>query len=110
MSDPLKPRIDFATPLNDKPNDVLRPAQTFDAEARNAFLAVAESETAVEEGSAGERAVEAALKPKRSLWRNMVGAGWACLGSASWRRACSGATTPGWRTTGLRWAAGWPGD
>ncbi|MCU7365453.1 TIGR01620 family protein [Pantoea sp. SGAir0180] len=80
MSDPLKPRIDFATPLNDKPNDVLRPAQTFDAEARDAFLAVAESETVVEEESAGERAVEAALKPKRSLWRNMVGAGLGLFG------------------------------
>lgn len=37
MSDPLKPRIDFATPLNDKPNDVLRPAQTFDAEPGTRF-------------------------------------------------------------------------
>ncbi|MGG6135182.1 TIGR01620 family protein [Pantoea allii] len=80
MSDSLKPRIDFARPLDDKPDAVLRPAQTFEADSQAAFLAVQDNEAAVEEESAGERAVEAALKPKRSLWRKMVGAGLALFG------------------------------
>lgn len=80
MSDPLKPRIDFAHPLEDKPESVLRPAQTFEDDAQAAFLAVQDSDATVEEESAGERAVEAALKPKRSPWRKMVGAGLALFG------------------------------
>ncbi|PZD68814.1 TIGR01620 family protein [Pantoea ananatis] len=80
MSDPLKPRIDFAYPLEDKPESVLRPAQTFEDDAQSAFLAVQDCDATVEEESAGERAVEAALKPKRSLWRKMVGAGLALFG------------------------------
>lgn len=80
MSDPLKPRIDFARPLDDKPEAVLRPAHTFAEDAQDAFLAINDHDAAVEEESAGERAVEAALKPKRSLWRKMVGAGLALFG------------------------------
>ena len=75
MSDPLKPRIDFARPLDESSTTPLRPAQTFEAEAQAAFLAVQDEEVAVEEEGAGERAVEAALKPKRSLWRKLVTAG-----------------------------------
>ncbi|KGL52156.1 YcjF family protein [Pantoea ananatis] len=80
MSDPLKPRINFAYPVEDKPESVLRPAQTFEDDAQSAFWAVQDSDATVEEESAGERAVEAALKPKRSLWRKMVGAGLALFG------------------------------
>jgi len=73
--DRLKPRIDFARPLEEAHEQKLRPAQAFDAEAQQAFLAVdAEAVDVVEEG-AGERAVEQALRPKRSLWRKLVGAG-----------------------------------
>jgi putative membrane protein len=80
MTEPLKPRIDFAHPL-DEPSEVpLRPAQSFATEAQAAFLALPDDEVSVEEEGAGERAVEAALKPKRSLWRKLVGAGLALFG------------------------------
>jgi putative membrane protein len=80
MSDPLKPRIDFSRPLDEATEVPLRPAQTFDAQAQAAFLAVQDDEAVVEEEGAGERAVEAALKPKRSLWRKLVMAGVALFG------------------------------
>ncbi|WP_215846742.1 YcjF family protein [Candidatus Pantoea bituminis] len=80
MSDPLKPRIDFARPLDDAREMPLRPAQAFEKDAQAAFLAVKEDDVNVEEEGAGERAVEAALKPKRSIWRKMVGAGIALFG------------------------------
>ncbi|WP_409075678.1 YcjF family protein [Pantoea sp. C3] len=80
MSDPLKPRIDFARPLDDAREMPLRPAQAFEEDAQAAFLAVKEDDVNVEEEGAGERAVEAALKPKRSIWRKMVGAGIAIFG------------------------------
>lgn len=71
----LKPRIDFARPLDAPREPALRPAQAFDGEARQAFLAVDEQADEVVEEGAGERAVEQALRPKRSLWRRLVGAG-----------------------------------
>lgn len=80
MSDPLKPRIDFARPLDDAREMPLRPAQAFEEDAQAAFLAMKEDYVNVEEEGAGERAVEAALKPKRSIWRKMVGAGIALFG------------------------------
>ena len=80
MSDetPLKPRIDFARPLEDEAQKPLRAAQTFSEESESAFLATQESEP-LEEG-AGEKVVEAALRPKRSLWRKLVGAGLGIFG------------------------------
>ena len=80
MSDPLKPRIDFARPLDDAREMPLRPAQAFEEDAQAAFLAVKEDDVNVEEEGAGERAVEAALKPKRSIWLKMAGAGIALFG------------------------------
>lgn len=71
----LKPRIDFARPLEETREQRLRPAQAFDAEAQQAFLAVDDEAADVLEEGAGERAVEQALRPKRSLWRKLVGAG-----------------------------------
>jgi len=75
MSDdtPLKPRIDFARPLEQDPVTPLRAAQTFSPQAEEAFMPSTEAEPLEE--SAGEKVVEAALQPKRSVWRRMVGAG-----------------------------------
>ena len=75
---PLKPRIDFARPLESNVEKPLRVAQTFDATGEGAFLALREEEP--QEEGAGEKAVEAALRPRRSLWRKMVGAGLAIFG------------------------------
>ena len=71
----LKPRIDFARPLEAPREETLRPAQAFDADAQQAFLAAEDEAGEVLEEGAGERAVEHALRPKRSLWRKLVGAG-----------------------------------
>ena len=80
--DKLKPRIDFARPLEASREPLLRPAQAFDADAQQAFLAVDNDADDVVEEGAGERAVEQALRPRRSLWRRLVGAG-AALFAAS---------------------------
>ena len=80
MSDetPIKPRIDFARPLEADAQPPLRAAHTFSQESEGAFLATPESEPLAE--GEGEKVVEAALRPKRSLWRKMVGAGLGIFG------------------------------
>ncbi|MEQ4530468.1 MAG: TIGR01620 family protein [Mixta sp.] len=70
---PLKPRIDFAQPLSSEKPDALKPAQHF-TEAELHFTAQQEDDALVTE-PADERLVDAALKPKRSIWRRMVMAG-----------------------------------
>ncbi|MGK3130723.1 YcjF family protein [Pantoea sp. C8B4] len=80
MSDetPLKPRIDFARPLEAETQQPLRAAHTFSEESEGAFLATQESEPLAE--GEGEKVVEAALRPKRSLWRKLVSAGLGIFG------------------------------
>lgn len=76
MKEPtIRPRIDFARPLDAQTEQALRPAQVFDPGAEARFLAQQADEIQPQEEGAGERAVEAALRPKRSLWRKMVGVG-----------------------------------
>lgn len=75
MSEPLKPRIDFAEPLQPPQEPVLRAGLEFDEQQAEKFYPAApEMEQEEEEGRA-EGIVNAALKPKRSLWRKMVNAG-----------------------------------
>lgn len=71
---PLKSRIDFAQPLESEQQSVLKPAQHFDDAENLHFTARQESEPLPEELS-GEQAVEAALRPKRSIWRRIAMAG-----------------------------------
>ncbi|MEN5015397.1 YcjF family protein [Erwinia sp. Eh17-17] len=78
MTTPIKPRIDFAQPLSDEPAPILRPSQAFAAQ-QDQFVAV-NPEPDVEPEGAGELAVEAALRPKRSLWRRMVMTGLGLFG------------------------------
>lgn len=70
---PLKPRIDFARPLEQESVTPLRAAHTFSPQAEEAFMPSSDAEPLEE--SAGEKVVEAELQPKRSVWRKMVGAG-----------------------------------
>ncbi|KAA6051141.1 TIGR01620 family protein [Pantoea sp. Bo_7] len=74
MSDetPLKARIDFARPLSSDAQPPLRAAQTFDVKTAD-FVAATGADPLPE--GAGEKMVEAALRPKRSLWRKIVAAG-----------------------------------
>lgn len=78
MSTPIKPRVDFAEPLAEEKATVLRQQQAFGAQQDN-FVAV-DPDTAAEEESADERAIESALRPKRSLWRRMVTVGLGLFG------------------------------
>lgn len=80
MNSPIKPRIDFDQPLETEKTDVLKAAQFF-AQQDERFVAVDPERPAQEEG-AGEKAVEAALRPKRSLWRKMVKAGLGVFGAS----------------------------
>ncbi len=78
MSEPIKPRIDFAGPLDAEITPSFKTAHTFSDAQAEKFAPVA-VEALAEEGPA-EAVVEAALHPKRSLWRKMVSAGLALFG------------------------------
>ncbi|AIX73695.1 MAG: TIGR01620 family protein [Mixta calida] len=71
---PLKPRIDFAQPLESEKAQALKPAQRFDAAEESLFTA-RQDEDALAEAPREEQVVEAALRPRRSIWRRMVMAG-----------------------------------
>lgn len=73
MNTPIKARIDFAQPLSEDRTPQLRQPQDLGA-LQESFTA-AELEPEAQPESAGEQAVEAALRPRRSLWRRMVSAG-----------------------------------
>lgn len=80
MSEPIKPRIDFEEPLQPPQEPTLRAGMAFDQQqADNFFPAAPELEQEEEEGRV-EGIVNAALKPKRSLWRKMVTAGLTLFG------------------------------
>lgn len=80
MSDEqLKSRIDFAEPPEEAAQPALREAQAFAADEQS-FAALTEDDGDLLPESAGERAVEQALQPRRSLWRKLVLAGGALLG------------------------------
>ncbi|AHG18219.1 hypothetical protein Z042_00065 [Chania multitudinisentens RB-25] len=82
MNEPLKPRIDFAEPLQPPQEPLLRAGVAFDAlQAEKFYPAAPEWEAEQEEGRA-EGIINAALKPKRSLWRKMVNAGVLLLGAS----------------------------
>ncbi|AFJ46746.1 YcjF family protein [Shimwellia blattae] len=78
MSDPIKPRIDFAQPLDVDTTPVYQPARDL-TRAGTGFTPAPEVLTPEEETGA-ETVIEQALRPKRSLWRRMVGAGVALFG------------------------------
>lgn len=78
MNTPVKPRIDFAEPLEPEALPTLKAAQAF--EEHDVQFIAQHPELDAEEEQAGERVVEAALRPKRSLWRKMVTAGLAVMG------------------------------
>ncbi|WP_437612872.1 YcjF family protein [Erwinia sp. V71] len=80
MTEPLKPRIDFARPLETPAEPLIKPAQAFEPQSAAQFMVQPDDGPEALEESAGERAVEAALRPKRSLWRKMVGAGLGLFG------------------------------
>ncbi|EHC92299.1 GTP-binding protein [Salmonella enterica subsp. enterica serovar Uganda str. R8-3404] len=81
MSERLKPRIDFAEPLKEEPTSAFKAQQTFSEAESRTFAPAAIDERPEDEGVA-EAAVDAALRPKRSLWRKMVMGGLALFGAS----------------------------
>lgn len=81
MSEPLKPRIDFAEPLKEESTSAFKAQQTFSEAESRTFAPAAIDERPEDEGAA-EAAVDAALRPKRSLWRKMVMGGLALFGAS----------------------------
>ncbi|WP_220265793.1 YcjF family protein [Enterobacter sp. Colony194] len=79
MSEPLKPRIDFAEPLQADREPQIKSAQAFSEPEAELFTPALAAELEPDDGQA-EAVVEAALRPKRSLWRRMVTAGLALFG------------------------------
>ena len=71
MTEPLKPRIDFTGTLEHADREAFKTAQTFSGTQAENFAPALPDDPAVEEGPA-EAVVEAALRPKRSVWRRMV--------------------------------------
>ncbi|WP_437889495.1 TIGR01620 family protein [Phytobacter sp. V91] len=80
MTEPLKPRIDFAGPLEAETSARFKAAQTFDAAQADNFSPVSLDEK--EEDSRLEAVVDSALRPKRSLWRKMVLTGLTLFGAS----------------------------
>lgn len=79
MTESFKPRIDFAGPLDEARTEQFKTSQAFEGEAAEKFAPVTLDEDGEQDGQA-EASVEAALRPKRSLWRKMVGAGLTLFG------------------------------
>lgn len=79
MNEPLKPRIDFDGPLEAEKREHFKQSQTFTDDIAENFAPAVVDEMLPEEGQA-EAVVESVLRPKRSLWRKMVGAGLTIFG------------------------------
>lgn len=82
MSEPLKPRILFDDDAPAATSPTLRTTLAFDDEASRHFCPTAQEEGLGNEGDA-EAAVEAALRPRRSLWRKLVIAGITVFGASA---------------------------
>lgn len=107
MTEPLKPRIDFTGTLEQEHPEAFKTAQTFNGPQADNFAPALTEELLVEEGPA-EAVVEAALRPKRSLWRKMVTAGLALFGVSVVGQGVQWAVNA-WQTQDWsRWAAALP--
>ncbi|MFU0871141.1 TIGR01620 family protein [Kluyvera sichuanensis] len=79
MNDAYKPRIDFDGPLEDVKAEQFKTSQAFDDVTAEKFAPVTLDEEPEQEGQV-EATLDAALRPKRSLWRKMVSAGLGLFG------------------------------
>lgn len=104
MTEPLKPRIDFDGPLDVDQNPEFRAQQTFDENQAQNFAPATLDEAQEEEGQV-EAVMDAALRPKRSLWRKMVMGGLALFGASVVGQGVQW-TMNAWQTPGLG-SAGW---
>ena len=79
MNDAYKPRIDFDGPLDEVKPEQFKTSQAFDDATAEKFAPVALDDEPEQEGLV-EATLDAALRPKRSLWRKMVTAGLGLFG------------------------------
>ncbi|VTP62503.1 Domain of uncharacterised function (DUF697) [Serratia rubidaea] len=80
MSEPIKPRIDFEEPLQPPQEPTLRAGMALISSRRITSFPPRRSWSRKKEEGRVEGIVNAALKPKRSLWRKMVTAGLTLFG------------------------------
>ncbi|MCT4703953.1 YcjF family protein [Enterobacteriaceae bacterium H20N1] len=80
MTEPLKPHIDFAQPLEVEKEKAYKAALAFSEPEAEKFTPALATPEETEAESLAEAAVEAALRPKRSIWRRMVTAGLGLFG------------------------------
>ncbi|MBK4715865.1 MULTISPECIES: TIGR01620 family protein [Tenebrionibacter/Tenebrionicola group] len=80
MSEPLKPRIDFDKPLQTDTQSRFKSAHAFSEPEAGRFTPTPADTSPEEQEGAAEAAVDAALRPRRSLWRKMVGLGLGIFG------------------------------
>lgn len=99
MSEPIKPRIDFAGPLDVEQSPAFKAQQTFSETQAQSFAPATVDEPLEEEGQA-EAVIDAALRPKRSLWRKMVMGGLALFGVSVVGQGVQW-TMNAWQTRGL---------
>ncbi len=69
MTEPLKPRIDFDGPLEVDQDPKFRAQQTFDENQAQKLCPGHARRSAGRRGASAEAVMDAALRPKRSLWR-----------------------------------------
>lgn len=80
MTEPLKPRIDFEQPLEVEENLAYKTAHAFSEPEAQKFTPVAATLDEADDEGQAEAVIEAALHPKRSIWRRMVMAGMGLFG------------------------------
>ena len=80
MNEPLKPRVDFAQPLDVEQEPSFKAAHAFSEPEAEKFTPVLNSLDEVEDEGQAEAVIEAALHPKRSIWRRMVQVGLGLFG------------------------------
>lgn len=102
MTEPLKPRIDFDGPLEVDQNPKFRAQQTFDENQAQNFAPATLDEAQEEEGQV-EAVMDAALRPKRSLWRKMVMGGLALFGASVVGQGVQWTMNAQQTRTGWRW-------
>lgn len=79
MSEPIKPRIDFAEHQENEKDEQVKHARAFNETEARCFVPTTSGEALTEEGDA-EAVVEAVLRPTHSPWRRMVVAGMGLFG------------------------------
>jgi putative membrane protein len=80
MNEPLKPRIDFAQPLEVEQEPIYKAPHAFSEPEAEKFTPALSHLDEMEDDGQAEAVIEAALHPKRSLWRRMVQVGLGLFG------------------------------